>query len=383
MHDFEEYIRKYRRQTLYYKFSAWVAKIMGRPAPSPPVFQGNISDFDQEKLNYIAKNLTLYDISFYGANLDYNVLHSQKELRQLAIYGANMEDTRLLLQFPALERLKLNQGPAKHLECVIQLSNLQELVLNNHQLKDLDFLSTMTSLEVLDLSHNEIEDLAPLAKLKRLRVLRLVGNNLTDISPLAALTGLRSLDLSRNKLVDVSDLQVLGSLRWLSLARNGRLSSLHFLAQLVDLQELYLDYANANEGKLTLPPNLQTLSIANNHFAALPDLPPSLKKLNCSHNYILDLTPLAQLKGYNVLEINSNVITIAPPLSIYPCTCYDPIDMDFPAELPPDAQKLWALFRNKEADLAEQLARAVGWPEHWIEAYRELREYVVLWDQLR
>ena len=140
-----------------------------------------------------------------------------------------------------------------------------------------------------------LSDLSPLSGLINLTELKLTGNHVSDLTPLVSLTNLTYLNLGRNRLTDITPLSELKNLKILDLYGNPQIGDPAPLADLTNLEELYLERVPISD--------LSTLSGLT-----------GLKKLDLRQTHISDLTPLSSLTGLTNLGLRANQLSDVTPL---------------------------------------------------------------------
>lgn len=151
------------------------------------------------------------------------------------------------------------------------------------------------NLRYADLAYNDAPDLTPLSSLKRLRYLDLEWNGISDITPLASLKGLETLNLRYNDISNISPLSGLTELIDLQLGHN-EIRNVTALSNLWKLERLQLwDQQIANLGPLAGLPSLRVLEMS-------------------SDSALFSIAALANLQNLDVLYLTDclNVQTILP-----------------------------------------------------------------------
>ena len=126
------------------------------------------------------------------------------------------------------------------LEGIDALENLRQLHIFGNEVDNIDGLSSLGRLEELDLSGNNISTLECLKQLKQLKVLKLADNNITDITPLAGLINLEELSLDSNNIEDIQSLESLLNLKIFSCSANN-LASIKPIGGMRSLEMLILN----------------------------------------------------------------------------------------------------------------------------------------------
>lgn len=177
---------------------------------------------------------------------------------------------------------------------------LKTLTLSNDGISDISALSSCSLLETLNLSQNNISNIKPLAKLTAITDLNLSLNSIDDLSPLEEMTKMEHLDISYNYVLKIDVVANMTSLRQLNAASNGnddeRISDITPLANLKELNTL----------------DLSSNSIFD--ISPLSELT-NLSMLHLAGNNISSLTSLRDMTALDTLDLSDNVnITDIEPL---------------------------------------------------------------------
>ncbi|KAI8376468.1 uncharacterized protein BYT42DRAFT_574721 [Radiomyces spectabilis] len=296
----------------------------------------------EEVLNmyHVDPNSIVVDFSSSSDDAWYDAV----ELNKLIVGDNSLTklDTRVGEEFGALVLLDLRHNLLSTLpESLIQLRNLTVLQLPYNHFEEVPSCVTkMKSLRELDLSHNRLTQVpVELAQIDRLEILELGNNQIKELPrELTELGMLRKLNVQHNQLtsfpkiehatewqkleelvISQNRLRVLfpASISLLSLqrldAQHNQISDLmsdqEMSVQLPMLEELLLSHnrlSSVSPGVLASAPKLQTLALAWNTLAEIPDSIlqlEQLKRLDVSNNEIRSLSPdlsnLSQLMTFN------------------------------------------------------------------------------------
>ena len=230
------------------------------------------------------------------------------------------------------------------LAALSQMTNLKELILKeNYDITDLSPLSSLTSLESLDIMNTGATDLTPLRGLANLEKLKIANPDISDLTPLKDLTNLRILmldngDLPSSAITDLSPLSELVNLESLAIppqpnytdfscpsgltnlkvfrmmgsksSGTNSVSSLDFLANMTQLEELRIVVAAGDLSALAGLTNLRSVSLDGVLHAPDTSIFRNLTKLEdltlrggtiCS---AADLSDFANLTGLHTLVID-------------------------------------------------------------------------------
>ncbi len=282
---------------------------------------------------------------------------SNLEELDLADAGLSNEDLAALSQMTNLKELSLEENyDITDLSPLSSLTSLESLDIKNTGATDLTPLRGLANLEELKMANPDISDLTPLKDLTSLRILMLDNGDLpssaiTDLSPLSGLVNLESLAIPPQP--NYTDFSCLSGLTNLKVFRmmgskssgTNSVSSLDFLANLTQLEELRIVVAAGDLSVLAGLTNLRSVSLDGVLHAPDTSIFRNLTKLEdltlrggtiCSaadlsdfanltslHTLAIDLDGLSSLHGLEnltgltELELNcrSSSITDLSPLS--------------------------------------------------------------------
>ncbi|KAI5651771.1 leucine rich repeat domain-containing protein [Phthorimaea operculella] len=242
---------------------------------------------------------------------------------------------------PSLTILKLSNNFLHEISCDL-LSNLPRLQSMHLRHNSITFSRNSTcsnnktkKIEKLDLSNNKVNDTTEIFLLREVQIRQIIldFNELTIIPKLVYVNNrVERLSVSFNKLSYIhrdvfSSLK--NSLERLEVEHN-KLSQLpESLAQVVRLRHLSLAYNRLEEAP-SLPPRIQTLSLAGNFLTAIPSTlqtlePGSIRYLDLSYNRISNLLPnefldwstslgTINLRGNRISQIYKNVFPATMPV---------------------------------------------------------------------
>jgi uncharacterized protein (TIGR02996 family) len=118
-------------------------------------------------------------------------------LRELYLYGCQIDDFAALAELPALERVIVYESMLDHRAFERGFAKLRHLVLTRYGLRHLgglDALVQLPALEMLDLHGTDVEDLGPLERLTKLRQLDISTTRVRSLAPLERLVTLERVD---------------------------------------------------------------------------------------------------------------------------------------------------------------------------------------------
>ncbi|CAL6061984.1 leucine-rich_repeat domain-containing protein [Hexamita inflata] len=203
-----------------------------------------------------------------------------------------------------LKSLSLRNNPiGNQLEILLTLTELVKLDISNTQTTCMSGIKVLQQLKELNISSNQINDYYVLKYLPGLTNLDAQNNRITITSFLKQMKQLQILNLNKNKIESVNDLKFLVNITRLNLNSNN-IEDITCLSKLKDLRELHL-FKNRivdisvvrNFRKLVI------LDVSKNkviNIDALQNL--YLVKLNVSHNYISDFSPLQYRASVNTFH---------------------------------------------------------------------------------
>ena len=131
---------------------------------------------------------------FETYDLDDTVFPNLGNLKELAIYGATIQNLGFLQNCPDLTFLVFENCSfvSREFEGLGSLKKLNELVLKNVGLTDVSFVRGM-NLSLLWLEDNNITDISPFIDAEQIQKLSLLGNPVEDCAPLTQIKGLKKL----------------------------------------------------------------------------------------------------------------------------------------------------------------------------------------------
>ncbi|MCL2224558.1 MAG: leucine-rich repeat domain-containing protein [Defluviitaleaceae bacterium] len=240
-----------------------------------------------------------------------------------------------------------------HATDVIETVEITEIELSGKNITDEKLLKMIARGEIpanvtsLNLANNNITDVSPLAALTDLTELRLWGNRFEDISPLYPLTNLRSFDTGDNVHFngDLSVLIYFENLTTLGLSGGtwGIPFDLSPVGELTKLERFHL-WGGSQFNDLSLFPDPENMTHLTLNGVNIKDFYPlknftNLVSLDLQHseisdisvmyldylanltelflwgNQIVDVAPLRNLRGLELLALSGNLIVDVSPLS--------------------------------------------------------------------
>ncbi|CAL6112641.1 leucine-rich_repeat domain-containing protein [Hexamita inflata] len=215
-------------------------------------------------------NLTELDLTNNGIN-DVQGLQLMKSLRILCLKKNQMgHQIQVIYNLLSLVKLDISETHTTNISGIHVLKELQELRVSSNYIYDFSALKQM-NLVALEASNNHIVDISFLKHMKQLQILNLNKNKIESVDDLKFLVNITRLYLNSNNIENIMCLSKLKDLRELHLFNN----------RIVDISVV------RNFRKLVI------LDVSKNKVIntdALKNL--YIVKLNVSHNYIHDFSPL-------------------------------------------------------------------------------------------
>ena len=167
--------------------------------------EGNITEKDMQKLNYILSKGELEPISdLTGLEYAYN-------LTSIEILEGAVTNLVPLSNLTKISRINLYQNNVRSIEPISGLFNLEYLDLGSNIINDISSLENINSLEFLDISENKISNIYPISDKPLLHTLYADDNNIGDIRPIITLKDLSTLSIEDNP---INDIRALGPICW-------------------------------------------------------------------------------------------------------------------------------------------------------------------------
>jgi len=244
------------------------------------------------------------------------------------------EELHSLIQIKSLEVDAAIQDAAP----ISRLTNLERLSIANSKIIDIEPLKSLLNLKYLDMRNTKIKDLQPLANLVNLRELNIENSPVTDLSPLCGLSNILTINAEKSKIdseavfgLKIAQPQVTviyqtDALRtwWNTLDNNWRdvfkgyvnidaNPKAEQLQQVADITEITVDskIAISNLEPVSKLPFLKKLTIKDNQLTDLSPLAEMrlLEELNVSGNAIDNILPLASVTTLKSLSIENTLVT--------------------------------------------------------------------------
>jgi Leucine-rich repeat (LRR) protein len=282
-------------------------------------------------------------------------LEKLPDLRKLYFleYNQKISDLAPLASLPRLESLhvRILEKAEKNPVSISPLTHCPDLVevdFYGTPVTDVGTLASCTKLQKLSLYMSAVDSIDFLAATPNITDLSLYGSHtFPNYEPVAKLTKLRKLDIYMNKQAtdaNLSALKPLTSLRIIHMAGCRDVSSLDFLLNCTELEELRADWCDkladikvlARMPKLTRielwrapltditllsgKADLLTLNLAETKISDLSPLQSStkLKELILSETLVKDLSPLSGMTSLETLELKKTLVTDLKPLAGLP-----------------------------------------------------------------
>ena len=264
-------------------------------------------------------------------------------IRELDLSNSGIDDLRVLENFKKLEELDLSHTRVDSIQAASISISIASLNLNAFETESFDFLSNMKSLRQLDLSHTGIESLEPLSGLSKLESIYLEGTAIKDIKQLTGCPEIRVLNLESTRVSNLDPLNGKPKLEKVYCDQSGITKAYadRFMrdnpnvlivfesAELKiwwnDLDDPWKRYFIKTLGispdplrdELALITQLDSINIEGDkqimNFKGINYLR-NVKKINFSHTFISDISPLAELTGVWFIKGNSSNISHIGPV---------------------------------------------------------------------
>jgi internalin A len=279
-------------------------------------------------------------------------LEKLPEIREIIVAPGNKDIASLkpLASLPRLQKLKLNtvekaKSSPLGLSPLAHCPDLVEIEFYATPVADIEALASCTKLQDANFYMSTVDSLDFLASTPEMRKLNLYGTAHTfpSYEPVTKLTKLSELNIYMNKQAtdaNLSVLQKLTSLRLIRMSNSAQVTSLDFLSNCADLEELhahscrklsdikalarmpklslaYLSNAAITDiTMLTDKPGLRFLNLAGVKIADFSSLKNarSLQQLDLSKTSFGDLALLAEMSALETLKIDQTPVSDLKPL---------------------------------------------------------------------
>ena len=236
-----------------------------------------------------------------------------------------------------LEFLRLSHNNIEDVTPLKELTNLKHLYISHNRIADVSPLGKLTNLVDFDISINYIADVSVAKNYNKMTMFNAIRNKITDISALKDITGLLILNVKQNDVKDIDCIKDLVKLETLNLEDNKNLGGIKVIKNLTKLKELNLNNCGIDDADVTgdiftgltkvveidLSNNsltsvnflancneLNNLYLDNNKLTNLDVLRDKTKltALRFSGNEVSDITPLAGHTGLTELRFSKNKV---------------------------------------------------------------------------
>jgi hypothetical protein len=236
-----------------------------------------------------------------------------------------------------LEFLRLSHNNIEDVTPLKDLTNLKHLYISHNRIADVSSLGKLTNLVDFDISINYIADVSVAKNYNKMTMFNAIRNKITDISALKDITGLLILNVKQNDVKDIDCIKDLVKLETLNLEDNKNISDIKVIKNLTKLKELNLNNCGIDDADVTgdifagltkaveldLSNNkltsvdflancneLNNLYLDNNKLTSLDVLRDKTKltALRFSGNEVSDITPLAGHTGLTELRFSKNKV---------------------------------------------------------------------------
>jgi len=236
-----------------------------------------------------------------------------------------------------LEFLRLSHNNIEDVTPLKDLTNLKHLYISHNRIADVSSLGKLTNLVDFDISINYIADVSVAKNYNKMTMFNAIRNKITDISALKDVTSLLILNVKQNDVKDIDCIKDLVKLETLNLEDNKNLGGIKVIKNLTKLKELNLNNCGIDDADVTgdiftgltkvveidLSNNsltsvnflancneLNNLYLDNNKLTNLDVLRDKTKltALRFSGNEVSDITPLAGHTGLTELRFSKNKV---------------------------------------------------------------------------
>lgn len=251
--------------------------------------------------------------------------------------ASSISDLTPIKDLKKLEFLRLSHNNIEDVTPLKELTNLKHLYISHNRIADVSPLGKLTNLADFDISINYIADVSVAKNYNKLTMFNAIRNKITDISALKDITGLLILNVKQNDVKDIDCIKDLVKLETLNLEDNKNLGSIKVIKNLTKLKELNLNNCGIDDADVTgdiftgltkvveidLSNNsltsvnflancneLNNLYLDNNKLTNLDVLRDKTKltALRFSGNEVSDITPLAGHTGLTELRFSKNKV---------------------------------------------------------------------------
>lgn len=251
--------------------------------------------------------------------------------------ASSISDLTPLKDLKKLEFLRLSHNNIEDVTPLKDLTNLKHLYISHNRIADVSSLGKLTNLVDFDISINYIADVSVAKNYNKMTMFNAIRNKITDISALKDITGLLILNVKQNDVKDIDCVKDFVKLETLNLEDNKNISDIKVIKNLTKLKELNLNNCGIDDADVTgdifagltkaveidLSNNrltsvdflancneLNNLYLDNNKLTNLDVLRDKTKltALRFSGNEVSDITPLAGHTGLTELRFSKNKV---------------------------------------------------------------------------
>ena len=251
--------------------------------------------------------------------------------------ASSISDLTPIKDLKKLEFLRLSHNNIEDVTPLKELTNLKHLYISHNRIADVSPLGKLTNLVDFDISINYIADVSVAKNYNKMTLFNAIRNKITDISALKDITGLLILNVKQNDVKDIDCIKDLVKLETLNLEDNKNLGGIKVIKNLTKLKELNLNNCEIDDADVTgdifaglngvveidLSNNrltsvdflancteLNNLYLDNNKLTSLDVLrgKTKLTALRFSGNEVSDITPLAGNTGLTELRFSKNKV---------------------------------------------------------------------------
>lgn len=200
---------------------------------------------------------------------DFTPLYALTSLKTLSMKGVEIGQSQLDELCQALPNCAIYTDKAVEEVVEVELggmtfmSDVESLDLSGRGITDISELAVCKQLKKLNLSQNSITDISPLVDMQLLQWLDISENSISELGPLLSLTELSYLDVHQNGVTDISVAGYLRKLMSLNASGNELSVGLGAVAELPELEKLFLKNTGLTDEALTQLETAQSLRELN------------------------------------------------------------------------------------------------------------------------
>lgn len=253
-------------------------------------FVGWDKDYENEitvkSIKGLEKAVNLKMLTFSSSNIP--------EAGDIRYSASSISDLTPLKDLKKLELLRLSHNNIEDVTPLKDLTNLKHLYISHNRIADVSSLGKLTNLVDFDISINYIADVSVAKNYNKMTMFNAIRNKITDISALKDVTSLLILNVKQNDVKDIDCIKDLVKLETLNLEDNKNISDIKVIKNLTKLKELNLNNCGIDDADVT-----------GDIFAGLT----KAVELDLSNNKLTSVDFLANCNELNNLYLDNNKLT--------------------------------------------------------------------------